>query len=110
MKLSPMTRYYIRKLLKQFSQELRSVVAPGAGLCADSLSDLDAVLNSLYLEATELNTVTQKLENLIYFHQAIQSQNSFHSDYGDKLAELEQQIFWLLGFKRESGCDTHSII
>lgn len=98
-RLSPTASYYIRKLVRQFSNDLKSVVAPGAGLRTDITSDLNAVLNSLYLEDDEIQHVIRRLEDLASFHQALQAQVSSYNNYSEQLKNLERQIFWLLGLK-----------
>ena len=88
--------YYLRKLLYQNLDRLKSVVARGAGLKADSQSDLNAVLNSLYPDSEEIQSVLQQLERLLLQHQTLSNQKVRHNQELDK---TEQQIFWLLGFK-----------
>jgi len=100
MKISPTTSYYIRKLLRSHADRLRSVFAPGAAIQADSLSDLNAVVASLYLEEEELMRVTREIEDLVQLHSRLGSQAGRFSLYDGKLAELEQRIFWLLGLKQ----------
>ena len=94
--LSPSHAYYIRKLLSQNLDRLQSVVITGAGLKADSQSDLNAVLNSLYPDSQEMQSVIQQLERLLLMHQTLNSQQGRHNQ---ELHKTEQQIFWLLGFK-----------
>ncbi len=94
--LSLTTSYYIRKLLHQNLDRLTSVLAIGAGLKADSLSDLNAVLESLYLEDREINAAIEQLEYLGAFHQTLSHQGAKHHQ---ELRTAEQKIFWLLGFK-----------
>jgi PAS domain S-box-containing protein len=94
--LSVTIAYYIRKLLRQNLDQLTSVVTVGAGIKADPLNDLNAVLESLYLETEEINSKVQELEHLALLHQAISSQGVKHRQ---ELKDAEQQIFWLLGFK-----------
>lgn len=95
-KLSLLTCYYIRKLLVHHKDELRSIVAQGAGLCADSHTNLDRVLESLYLEVTEIAAKVQQLEELTRCHRVVVAHND---SYTRQLAEVEQQIFWILGLK-----------
>lgn len=88
--------YYLRKLLRQNLDQLAFVVATGAGIKADPLNDLNAVLESLYLEDVEIATAIQQLEHLALFHQSLSSQGA---KYRQELKKTEEQIFWLLGFK-----------
>lgn len=97
--LSPAIVYYIRKLLRQNLDRLQFVVASGAGLRADHLSNLNVVIQSLYLEETQIQTVILDLERLSLSHQALSSQASLHRQ---ELVKLETQIFWLLGFKQQA--------
>jgi hypothetical protein len=96
-KISLLTCYYIRKLLRQHANELKSIVAQGAALCADSQADLDQVLESLYLEEAEIAEKVRELETLTRWHQILVTQGS--SDI-EQLIKIEGQIFWILGFKR----------
>ncbi len=98
--LSLATSYQIRKLLHQNLDQISSVIATGAGLKADSLSDLNAVIESLYLEDQKVNAAIERLEHLAVLHQALTTQGAKHRQ---ELRNAEQTIFWLLGFKlRES--------
>ncbi len=94
--LSLTTSYYIRKLLHQNLDRLTSVLAVGAGLKADSLSDLNAVLESLYLGEQEVDAAIEQLEYFGTFHQTLSHQGAKHHQ---ELRNAEQKIFWLLGFK-----------
>ncbi|WP_052128870.1 hypothetical protein [Neosynechococcus sphagnicola] len=97
MQLSPLTAYYLRRLLRQHLDRFQSIVAPGAAMTAHPLADLNQVLNSLYLDEFEIAHVVSQLEGLVRYHQVLIPQNS---RYSQELARVEQQIFWLLGFKR----------
>ena len=105
--LSPPQAYYIRKLLYQNLDRLQSVVIKGAGLEADSQSDLNAVLNSLYPDSGEIQEAVQQLERLLRLHQSLNSQKMRHSQ---ELHNIEQQIFWLLGYKLRSPTHQGSIL
>lgn len=63
---------------------------------ADLLSDLNQVIQSLYLESSDIDATIQELEKLVSLHQSLACQGTA---YAQELAALEQQIFWLLGFK-----------
>jgi PAS domain S-box-containing protein len=88
--------YYIRKLLRQNLDRLSFVVAAGAGIKADPLNDLNAVIESLYLEEEEIVSVIQQLEYLALLHQSLASQGA---KYRQELKKTEEELFWLLGFK-----------
>ncbi|MGB3493415.1 MAG: response regulator [Elainellaceae cyanobacterium] len=96
MPLTLTTAYYIRRLIRQNLDRLQSVIATGAALQADVLSDLNAVLNSLYLEPVELSATELKLEKLTAYHQSLSNQVGANRK---NIAELEDRIFWILGFK-----------
>ncbi len=98
--LSVSTTYYVRKLLHQNLQRLKSIVAMGASIQADEVSDINAVLNSLYLEDEELAAVVSQLDRAVATHKAMRS----HSEQFQKQrSELEEKIFWLLGYRFRSG-------
>lgn len=59
-KLSFSACYYIRKLLRQHANELKSIVAQKTGFCATSQTDLEHLFKSLYLEET-LEQLLKKL-------------------------------------------------
>ena len=100
MQLSPFTGYYICKLLRQNINRLKWVVAPGAGLQAEPWGNLNAVLNSLYLEDTEMATVVNRLEELTTYHRSLTEQIiHLTDDIAAEIAKSETAIFWLLGFK-----------
>ncbi len=94
--LSVASTYYIRKLLRQNIDRLEFILAAGAELQADALSDLNSVLDSLYLESDEIAAAVQQLEHLVLRHQALTNQSLQHRQ---ELRQAEQKIFWLLGFK-----------
>lgn len=99
-RLSPTSSYYIRRLLHQNLDQLKSVLATGAGIEANPLSDLNEVLHSLYLETDELNSTIQSLERLAACHQLLIHQGSLHRK---ELEEVQAEIFWLLGFRFEQS-------
>ncbi len=98
LQLSPMVTYYLRKLLRQNLDRLKFIVASGAGLKADPLADINQVIRSLYLDESEIKGNLQKLESLTVYHQKMASQEAKNHK---ELADIEEEIFWLLGFKLE---------
>lgn len=89
MQLSPVSRYYVRKLLKK-SVELVEQQQP---LDALTLIDVDQALEDLQNNLDSVVKVTE-LERLIQLHQGLSSQGShFYND----VVELEAQVFSLLG-------------
>ncbi len=68
-KLLPVTAYTIRRLLRQYQGQLKSVVVEGACLVADPEADLNAVLESLYLDEEEVHTQVAEIEKLMMTYQ-----------------------------------------
>lgn len=110
MKLSFSSCYYIRKILLQHSKDLQWILKQKNGFCINSSEDLKDLLNSVYLEdileqliqrlygeANEVDAKIQQLEALCSSHQKLVAQNLTHSE---EMLNIQQQIFWLLGFKR----------
>lgn len=93
------TCYYIRKLLAKRADELKSFVVAGAGMVADSKSDLNHVLESLYLEEPDISLAARELEVLAQLHQNLSNQNNSNISVSGQLAEVERRIFWILGLK-----------
>ena len=102
--------YYIRKLLLQHSDELKIVLNQSSGFCFNSKETLEQLLHGIYLEetlaerlqtlyvdATEISSKVQQLEDLIVTYQNSVTTNSL--DYA-KLHEIKRQLFWIIGFKR----------
>jgi PAS domain S-box-containing protein len=90
------TTYYLRKLLRQHLHHLKSIVASGASIPADDLSDIGAVLSSLYFEPEELADTVDQLDRLVAAHEAMSAQPA---QFCLELVQLEEKIFWLLGYK-----------
>ncbi len=97
--LSVSATYYLRKLLHQNLQNLKSIVAMGASIQADEVSDINAVLNSLYLEDDELAAVVSQLDRAAATHEAMTRQPG---QFQQERSDLEEKIFWLLGYKFRS--------
>jgi adenylate cyclase len=96
--LSPAITYHLRRMLRQNFDRLTSVVVQGATMTIDPLSDLNAVLERLYLGETAIKSSVEKLERLVMLRQSLSTQGTQHSQ---RLRETEEQIFWLLGFQVE---------
>lgn len=107
LKLSPTIAYSIRKLLRQHSDRLQSVVAQGAAFKADDFSDLDKVVQSLYLEPQEINSVIHQLEQLAMSHEALSTQNG---QFVEERRNIEEKIFWLLGYKLNRSLHHRTIL
>jgi hypothetical protein len=95
MYLSPYTQYYIRKLLRHYISTINYPLS-GVGIDAYFQSDLLLVLKRVYSKAVELKAKLQELETLVHLHQT----NDLNRIYPYKnLAEIEQNILWLLGLQ-----------
>jgi adenylate cyclase len=94
--LPPTVAYFIRKLLRQNLDQLSPREALGNSLQADHLSNLNAVLESLYTEVQEANSVVRQLEQLTLSHQVLSSQGT---RYHQELKVKEAEIFQLIGFQ-----------
>jgi adenylate cyclase len=95
-RLSPITVYYIRKLLYQNLDRLTPGLA--STIRVDSLNELSL---GLYSDATdyEMRVAVRKLERLILQHEVLSSRGAKHLP---ALRDAEQAIFRLLGFKWQS--------
>ncbi len=105
------TCYYIRKLLLQDADALKSIVTQKVGFCFNSKEILEQllhgilyleetladILQTLYADSTIISSQVQQLEYLTVLHQNPVSNNSF--DY-EKLGDIKRQFFLILGFKR----------
>ncbi|ATS18850.1 hypothetical protein BRW62_08940 [Parathermosynechococcus lividus PCC 6715] len=94
-KLLPVTAYTIRRLLRHYQGQLRSVVAEGACLVADPEIDLNAVLESLYLDEDEIRVQVAEIEKLMMTYQLL-----LKADAKEQARAIEDQILWILGLKR----------
>lgn len=100
MQLSPITSYYLRKLMRQRGDRLQPVSASNAEIKRNSSdTNLDTALHFLYGEQSEVGHITQKLEGLVSLHQALDKQGSI---YSKDLASVEETIFQMLGFQLSS--------
>ncbi len=110
MKLSFSACYYLRKVLLQSSKDLQWIVDQKNGFCVNSSEDLKELLDSVYLEDVleqllqrlyveekEVNAKVQQLELLCSSHQTLVSRNLA---YSEEALNIQQQLFWILGFKR----------
>jgi hypothetical protein len=97
-KLEPLTGYYIRKLLRQYRSDLKSVVVKGASIAVDWQGDLDQTLESLYLDPDQITDQVIRLESLVRCHQAFSTR---FKESPIALQNVEQQIFWILGLIRK---------
>lgn len=97
--LSLSTTYYLRKLLHQNLHNLKSIVVAGVAIEVHEFCDINAVLESLYLEPEELASVVSQLDRAVATHEAMAAQpGQFHQER----VALEEKIFWLLGYKFRS--------
>ncbi len=102
-KLLPVTAYTIRRLLRQYQGQLRSVVAEGACLVADPESDLNAVIESLYLDEEEIRAQVAEIEKLMMTYQLL-----LKAGATQQAAAVEDQVFWILGLKRTTATSSNA--
>jgi hypothetical protein len=94
--LSVLTDYYVRKLIRRYDGRLKSVVAKGASIIADTQTSIDSVLESLYLEPEEVMNCVKELEVMVRYHQQLDQK---YPKPTPQLQDLERQIFWVVGLK-----------
>jgi sulfur carrier protein ThiS len=104
-RLSVLTDYYVRKLIRRYRGRLKSVVAHGACIEADTQTSIDDVLESLYLEPEAIAAQVKELEVMIRHHQHLEQKVAQKPSLAhSQLQNLERQIFWVIGFKvQETG-------
>lgn len=103
------TCYYIRKILWYNSKDLQWILDRDTGFCVNSSGNLKELLDSVYLEdvleqllqrlygkENEIDAKIQQLEVLCLSHQKFAAKNI---TYSEEMLNIQQQIFWLLGFK-----------
>ncbi len=100
LKLPPSVAYQTRKILRQNLDRLKSAIAPGAGIPADPLSNLDQILSRLYIDEDDLNDAIQQLEKLTLSHKVLSGQNS---RYQLQVKTIEAKIFELLGYTLQTN-------
>lgn len=93
------TCYYLRKLLAQSANQLQSFIVEGAGMVADEKSDINHVLESLYLEEPDISLMARELEVLVQLHTNLNRSTGTSSHTRGQLTEIERRIFWILGLK-----------
>ncbi|NJO78776.1 MAG: hypothetical protein HC827_09745 [Cyanobacteria bacterium RM1_2_2] len=94
--LPPFTKYYIRKLLRQYVGDL-NYPRSGVGIYSYFQTDLDQLLGQIYTHDLDLRIKTKELEMLVHLHQ-LSGTNSSTNPYKDQ-AEIEQKILWILNLK-----------
>jgi adenylate cyclase len=94
-------------LIAGVSPRLRLPASPRPLEAADRVSDLDAVLESLYLTDQKINAATLELEQLVLSHQNFSYQGSKAILQRNK---IERQIFERLGFKLKNDLKVNILI
>ncbi|ABW25312.1 hypothetical protein AM1_0226 [Acaryochloris marina MBIC11017] len=94
------TCYYLRKLLAQSANQLQSFIVEGAGIVADEKSDINHVLESLYLEELDISLMARDLEVIVQLQTILSRSTSTSSQPLGQLAKVERRIFWILGLKK----------
>ncbi len=104
--LSPITAYYVHKLLAHNFDRLTPISPGQPGIDASFLSDLS--LGIVHLESVDQATSSTvlQLERCVVQHQALSSQGAKHLP---ELREIEQETFRLLGFNLAQS-DPHATI
>ena len=97
-RLSAITDYYIRKLLKQYLAQLTSsapasIGSPLADLCSSSI----ALFNRLRANNANLAAIVQTLEKLVLQHQTLSAEGR---KYQLELSHIEEHIFSCFALKR----------
>lgn len=101
--ISPAIAYYLQKLLLI---NLDRLIASNPD-AADRVSDLDAVLESLYVTEQGINAATLELEQLVLSHQNMSYQRGKSLLQRNK---IEEQIFERLGFKLQNNVRVNILI
>jgi adenylate cyclase len=90
--------YYIRKLLRQNLDRLHFFSPSEEGIKADGMSNLNAVLLSLYGSEAKVAGVVSELERLTIVHQTLSGSASINRM---ELQNTEETIFSLFGFRMQ---------
>jgi adenylate cyclase len=90
--------YYIRKLLRQNLDRLHFFSPSEDGIKADAMSNLNAVLLSLYGSEAKVAGVVSELERLTIVHQTLSGSASINRM---ELQNTEETIFSLFGFRMQ---------
>ncbi len=96
--LSPVSRYYVRKLL----QQNLGVIQPSEGMVevgAPGSLDVEQALDRLLGDGIDTSAKVAELERLAYLHQGLSTQGNL---YSEDVAELESKVFSLLGIKKQA--------
>lgn len=97
--LSPVTRYYICKLLRQISSaESSEFLEFKSKLSFNQCTPLDEILQQRYPDEVELSQISLQLENLVNFYMTLNFQSASNSDSSNQLTQIKQKILQLLGF------------
>jgi adenylate cyclase len=90
--------YYIRKLLRQNLDRLHFYSPTEDGIKADAMSNLNAVLLSLYGSEAKVAGVVSELERLTIVHQTLSGSASINRL---ELQNTEETMFSLFGFRMQ---------
>ncbi|BAU10590.1 response regulator receiver sensor signal transduction histidine kinase [Leptolyngbya sp. NIES-3755] len=94
--LSPVTDYYIRKLIQKNISQLVSTKVD-QGVSADLSRSSIALFNRLKSIHSEVSTIAQTLDALVLQHQTLRAQGG---KYQPSLRQVEEQIFKCFALKR----------
>lgn len=99
--LSPITRYAICKLLRQFSSnESPALMAFKTKLSENNCAHLDEALRKIYSSELELAQIILQLDNLVYFYTTLNAQTVLYPEQQAQLTQVQHQIFQLFGFSQ----------
>jgi hypothetical protein len=96
MQLSLFTQYYIRRLLRRYTDSLNYSILEKTNVEACFQTNLNHILSQLYPVEPELTFKTQEIETLVRIHQGVET---FGNSRYENLFEVEQQICRLLGLR-----------
>jgi len=99
MLLSPTTHYTLRHILRTLEVPVTPVFPPGVAQPATPSSDLNQVLNSLYIDEHQVGQSIRKLEALVAIYRRMQ-------DEPTALTKIKQEILWILGMKYPTSTTT----
>jgi len=87
MPLSPITSYYLRRILNQNRHRLKFIVAPHAAVEAHPLADLNQVITSLYLDDGVISDMVNQLEHLVTLHKMLDEQGALYLEHQTQVEE-----------------------
>ena len=99
MPLSPFAQYHIRKLLRQDIETLTNLLVSESGSHRLSDSEIEKILNNIYLDSSQAGARIEELELLTNLYQELEANKSDEST----LTEIKRRIFQVLNFQSSSN-------